>query len=631
LTKSDDAALHERWLTARDGDAFAELARRHAQVVYDLAARTLGDRTAAEDVVQEALLDLALEPTRKPAEVGVPAWLVRFAICRARNQRSSERSRARRQLVVGSRRPEETMPDEDLERKEELESALAVAEPEERAILAMRYLHGWEYDQIAHALETSEGAARVRVHRALANVRGRLGVGGGRGSAQEKAIVHRMAGIAMFTMPSFKIDAAIRGAISAASAVPTTTAPAPRAPASRLPSSVRMGVQAFGAALLVAGAASWCLQSSDSSSQSATVDSTPLVLVADASAPAAAARDGASSASRPVADRVGATPRPEDWDRGALARLARGDADVSSGAEPTSANRPSEKPADAPAPAPVVPPAAPVVPAAQAPVAPAAPEVVPAVRPEVEERPSSAFRPSARGASAANCDPGSSDGERADALGGLPKSATDPVVDRQVVVEQKTDAPIVDKTVESAARRRVPARVVAVAAVVEPPETGLVEQAMALVRDAVTQAAPTTDADAAVASDAASLKKARAATVRTLRKQYQAVRRATPKQLRLSSRAAARINRLMSMLVDLATADARATANDVRWPDGVDPTTALQEVMRVLATMPQTATPRVPDAAPPTNDASIDPQTPAAPTADPATPSAPSARTPELR
>src|ERR1043165_7318588 len=95
--KCDDAALFERWLTARDGDAFAELARRHAQVVYDIAARTLGDRTAAEDVVQEALLDLALEPTSKPAEVGVPAWLVRFAVCRARNQRSSGRSRARRQ------------------------------------------------------------------------------------------------------------------------------------------------------------------------------------------------------------------------------------------------------------------------------------------------------------------------------------------------------------------------------------------------------------------------------------------------------------------------------------------------------------------------------------------------------
>ena len=95
VTKPDDAALFERWRTGRDGDAFAELARRHAPVVYDLAARTLGDRTAAEDIVQEALLDLALEQSRRPAEVGIVAWLARFAICRAKNKRSSERATTR--------------------------------------------------------------------------------------------------------------------------------------------------------------------------------------------------------------------------------------------------------------------------------------------------------------------------------------------------------------------------------------------------------------------------------------------------------------------------------------------------------------------------------------------------------
>jgi RNA polymerase sigma-70 factor (ECF subfamily) len=210
LTKSDDAALFELWLTRKDGDAFAELARRHGPVVYDLASRALGDRTAAEDVVQEALLDLALEPTRKPAEVGVVAWLARFAICRAKNQRSSERCRVRRQQIVGLRRPEEAMPDDHLEQTEELEHALASAEPDERAVLAMRFLHGWEYDRIAQALDTSEGAARVRVHRALSNVRGRLGV------ADDAKVARGMAAIAIIPMPAAKLDGAIRAALDAA-------------------------------------------------------------------------------------------------------------------------------------------------------------------------------------------------------------------------------------------------------------------------------------------------------------------------------------------------------------------------------------------------------------------------------
>ena len=44
------------------------------------------------------------------------------------------------------------MPDEHLEQREELDRALSCAEPDERAVLAMRYLHGWEYDRIAQAL-----------------------------------------------------------------------------------------------------------------------------------------------------------------------------------------------------------------------------------------------------------------------------------------------------------------------------------------------------------------------------------------------------------------------------------------------------------------------------------------------
>jgi len=588
LTKSDDAALFERWLTKRDGEAFAELARRHAPVVYDLAARTLGDRTAAEDVVQEALLDLALEPTNKPAVVGVPAWLVRFAICRARNQRSSERSRARRQQVVGLRRPEETMPDEDLERKEELEHALAVAEPEERAVLAMRYLHGWEYDKIAQALETSEGAARVRVHRALANVRGRLGVGGGRESEHEKSIVQRMAGLAVIPFPAARLDAVIREAIGAAGAVPAPTPSPTPTYASRLPASVRAGLQTFGAVVLLAGAATSSFDAAPQRAAAAGDASEQVVLVADASTPGAATRD-AFVVVRP-SSLLGAVPRPEDWDGGALARLARGDSEssVSSGTATPVAAVPPDAPAP-PAPKPV----------AEAPAAAAV--APPAVLHEEEERPSSAFRPSARGASAANCDPGSSDGERADALGSFVRPAADPVVvvERSTpdqVVAGKSEVVAAPEVAATGTRRRsaTPARVVDAA---EPPDGVLVDQAIALVLDAVTQATPAPDAESSTVVDAKSLRKTRTTTVRALRKQYQEVRRATPKAQRLSSRASARVNRLIAMLVDFALAQGQATAGEMRWPDGVDPTTALRDVINVLSAAPRTDVPQIPDGA----------------------------------
>ena len=576
MAKPDDAALFERWRTGRDGDAFAELARRHAPVVYDLAARTLGDRTAAEDIVQEALLDLALEQSRRPAEVGIVAWLARFAICRAKNKRSSERARTRRQVVVGSRKPEESMPDDELERREELERALEHAEPEERAVLAMRYLHGWEYDRIARSLETSEGAARVRVHRALANVRNRLGVI--ERDVTAEGVTNRLAALPLLPLSAGSLDAAIRSALEAAG-VPTTAAPVPR---NRIPAALRAGSQIFGAAILVAAAATTVarLATDDVSAPSADVASADAraadLLLADAT-------HGASGNSF-ASSRDVAVPRPENWDGGALARLARGDIEPDYAA-PRSTDTPSAAEKEAAAP----------------------PQAAPALAgalPEAAPSPPIAFRPNSRGACAANCDSGSSDGERADAFGGLIRAAvSDPA---QVVVEK---APVAEtREPESDLRagddplpHRAGPRGRDIASL-SSDELVLVEQATALVRDVVQDAGLSADA-------AASPEHARRDGVRELRRRYHDGRRhagadaARGSSAPMTQHKAARVNRVLSVLMDLALADGRI-AGDLRWPDGVDVVAAIEDVMRMLSAAPGA---RRPDIANPTDAADAAP------------------------
>lgn len=556
MTKSDDAALFELWLTTKNGDAFAELARRHAPVVYDLAARVLRDRTAAEDVVQEALLDLALEPTRKPAEVGVVAWLARFAICRARNQRSSERCRTRRQQIVGQRRPEDEMPDDRLELKEEIDHALSAAEPDEQAVLAMRFLHGWEYDRIAQALETTEGAARVRVHRALSNVRNRLGVD----AADEPRIARGMAAIGLIPLSTAKLDASIRSALDAAG---VTLAPPPA-----ITSGIRAAAFGFGAAVLLAGAASvpaFFGSGGDVATGGASLD---VASAASGVAAKSVARTSSSVSSRTASFGV---PRPENWDGGALARLARGErGDFAPRVPSPAAPRPSaseEVAAD-----PVVPP-----PAAEA------------------QQPSSAFGPSARGASAANCDPGPSDDGRADALGGFARpAAPEPVADRVVVEEpaavaEAADAAPEDRSepaVRSASRgRRIDA--------LDESEKALVDEAAALVRDAMAQVA---ESDPSL--DRETLSRARRAGVRAVKHEVRTWRRDAvaadaPKP---SARKAAKLARVFSVLVDYAFAQG-ADVSGLRFPDGVNVADALQELIRVLSTVPLDAASRRPDIA----------------------------------
>ncbi|MBK6939146.1 MAG: sigma-70 family RNA polymerase sigma factor [Planctomycetes bacterium] len=210
----DDAILLDRWRENRDGEAFAELARRHTAVVFDVACRVVGERSLAEDVVQEALLDLALVRTRAPVDVGVVAWLVQYAVQRGRNRRASEHRRAVRQHVIARERSEETVPDATLERNDELDRALRGCNPQDRALLAMRFVHGFAYGKIAAALSIHEGAARVRVHRALEDVRSRL-----RASTAEStttSVARALASLPLATPSQAFLDASIRAVVERA-------------------------------------------------------------------------------------------------------------------------------------------------------------------------------------------------------------------------------------------------------------------------------------------------------------------------------------------------------------------------------------------------------------------------------
>ncbi len=211
----DDETLLARWRDDRDGDAFAELARRHAPVVFDITRRVLRERGLAEDVLQEALLDLALERTQRPAEVGVAAWLVRFAVHRARSKRVSEMRRTTRQVAYASQGPRETLPDEAVELESELQRALGSCNDEDRALLALRFLHGWEYDRIASALAMDAVAVRVRLHRILLRIRSRLARGAVMATFEARMLA-RLLETPVFTTAPDSLDGWIESVVKSA-------------------------------------------------------------------------------------------------------------------------------------------------------------------------------------------------------------------------------------------------------------------------------------------------------------------------------------------------------------------------------------------------------------------------------
>src|ERR671920_1234373 len=86
---------------AADAEAFATLYDRHARAAYSLAYRMMGERQAAEDLVQDAFLKLWRGASSyRPERGNVRSWLLAIVHNQAIDQIRSSASRRRTQEKV---------------------------------------------------------------------------------------------------------------------------------------------------------------------------------------------------------------------------------------------------------------------------------------------------------------------------------------------------------------------------------------------------------------------------------------------------------------------------------------------------------------------------------------------------
>ncbi len=90
-----DIALWERWRSARDADALAEIVSRYSGMVFSTCRRVLGNAADAEDVTQECFLEL----TRATAVIrsSMGAWLHALAFHRSIDFLKTNTRRRRRE------------------------------------------------------------------------------------------------------------------------------------------------------------------------------------------------------------------------------------------------------------------------------------------------------------------------------------------------------------------------------------------------------------------------------------------------------------------------------------------------------------------------------------------------------
>lgn len=178
-------------LTARgDESAFEALVRYFAPLVFGVALRVCEDRSLAEEVAQEAFIDLWRTAARYDRSRGsAHAWVVTIAHRRAVDQVRSERAHARRELQAKALLPmvdfdEVAEAVQESGDRERLRSCLRVLSRLQRESIHLAFFDGLTHAQISVKLRVPLGTAKARLREGLGNLKSCMGVSAGAGEGK---------------------------------------------------------------------------------------------------------------------------------------------------------------------------------------------------------------------------------------------------------------------------------------------------------------------------------------------------------------------------------------------------------------------------------------------------------------
>jgi RNA polymerase sigma factor (sigma-70 family) len=165
-----DSQLLSRYLCEKSQDAFAELVRRHLDLVYSAALRQVRSPQLAEEISQSVFTDLARDAHKLKPDTVLTAWLYRVARRTAIDViRREIRRQARERLAVemaAMNTASEWTRIEPL-----LDEAMDALDETDRAAVLLRYFDNKSLREVGQALGTSDDAAQKRVSRAVERLR----------------------------------------------------------------------------------------------------------------------------------------------------------------------------------------------------------------------------------------------------------------------------------------------------------------------------------------------------------------------------------------------------------------------------------------------------------------------------
>jgi RNA polymerase sigma factor (sigma-70 family) len=169
-----DSALLRQFLATRDQRAFAELARRHVDLVYSAARRQVrNDSATAQDITQQVFVLLAEKAGTIRDGEAVAGWLLVTTRYVALNWLRTEGRRRRHEREAAVMHEQQRAGDTPAWETvgPMLDEVVAKLKREDRDALALRYFQGRSVADVAVALGVSQEAAQKRLSRAIDRLR----------------------------------------------------------------------------------------------------------------------------------------------------------------------------------------------------------------------------------------------------------------------------------------------------------------------------------------------------------------------------------------------------------------------------------------------------------------------------
>ena len=177
--RSAELKLVERCRAGELG-AFEELYRAHSGRLFSLAVRMLGNRSDAEDLLQEIFLSAHRKLDSYRGDAALGTWLYRLAMnqildhVRSRAARTGQLTDGLDDASVLADAGGHRLADRAINRID-LERALAELPEGCRAAFVLHDVEGLEHKEVSEVLGIAEGTSKSQVHKARLRLRGLLG------------------------------------------------------------------------------------------------------------------------------------------------------------------------------------------------------------------------------------------------------------------------------------------------------------------------------------------------------------------------------------------------------------------------------------------------------------------------